>query len=205
MSTRFVCFSLLLSVADAVLCSSFDERSCTGCTSSGECEWDADGATCLTIADSPNCGGIGITSVDDGMTMDDGHHHDDAATDDGVDLSGACQSEGSYPLYCTEEESNGVSPDGSSHAMAGHFMPDGVTMYHGDYTGDADACDCELDESDESDESGPDSSESESDHDDHDDHDHDDHDDQPVVESDGASRTTIGVLLAAIPLALSLC
>jgi len=110
------------------------------------------------------------------------HDHDTDPTDEGADLSDACQHEGGYPLYCTEAEANLVSPDGSSHSMGDHHMPDGVTMFHGDYTGDADECACE---------------ESDDGHAGHDDHDHD-HDHDEEEDADAASRAMpVGALVAA--------
>lgn len=106
------------------------------------------------------------------------HDHDTDDTDEGADLSDACQHENSHPLYCTEAEANLVSPDGTSHSMGDHHMPDGVTFFHGDYTGDADECACE---------------ESDDGHAGHDDHDHDEEE-----EADAASRAMpVGALVAA--------
>jgi len=46
---------------DAVLCSSFDdEASCDGCTFEGECVWDSAREACKAVADSENCGAIGL-------------------------------------------------------------------------------------------------------------------------------------------------
>ena len=104
--------------------------------------------------------------------------HDTDPTDEEADLSDACQHENSHPLYCTEAEANLVSPDGSSHSKGDHYMPDGVTFFHGDYTGDADECACE---------------ESDDGHAGHDDHDHDEEE-----EVDAASRAMpVGALVAA--------
>jgi len=61
--------------------------------------------------------------------------------------SDACQNAGNYPLYCTEAEANVVSPENSSHShmmgSANTYMPNGVTMHHGDYAGNAVQCDCD--------------------------------------------------------------
>jgi len=67
-------------------------------------------------------------------------------------------------------------------------MPNGVTMYHGDYAGDAATCDCE-------DMGGMD------DHDDHHGHDHGDHhghDHDDDEESDAASALVPSLLLLGL-------
>ena len=38
----------------------------------------------------------------------------------------------------------GIRHFAGSHAHSGLYMPNGVTMYHGDYAGDAATCDCAV-------------------------------------------------------------
>mmetsp|Transcript_12618 Transcript_12618/g.37524 ORF Transcript_12618/g.37524 Transcript_12618/m.37524 type:complete len:322 (-) Transcript_12618:65-1030(-) len=54
--------SLLAPGARAIVCSSFDEASCSGCVSSGECFWNA--GKCDTDPESEKCGEVGITGGD---------------------------------------------------------------------------------------------------------------------------------------------
>ena len=56
------------------------------------------------------------------------------------EVAGACSEDGGYPYFCTEDEANAASPDGTSHEHHGYWMPLGVTMYHGDFDGVAPAC-----------------------------------------------------------------
>ena len=104
-----------------------------------------------------------------------------------VEYAGACQSSGAYPSYCTEAEANAVG-DGTSHAHGGVHMPNGVSMYHGDYPGDADECACDDDADDHAHDDG---------------HDHDHGDDPTDEEADGAAPRALAGLagLAALGLA----
>ena len=57
---------------------------------------------------------------------------------------GPCQASDTYPLFCTAAEAEAMSPSNGHHMMAGLFMPNGVDpMCHGNYVGDATACECE--------------------------------------------------------------
>jgi len=80
----------------------------------------------------------------------------------------ACAKAGVYPMYCSEEEAQMASPQGTAHYEGGDsWMPDleNEEVFHGDYVGDAEECACEGNAP-----SG--------DHNDQDSHDHDhDHDD----------------------------
>jgi hypothetical protein len=135
----------------------------------GECVFDEDKG-CTTIANSVNC--------PDGPAITDAE---------------GCQSMASYPMYCVEKQAENASPEGTAMTHGQCYMPEGVTMYHGDYAGDAVQCDCEC-EAEE--------------HDDHDGHDHgeeeeEEHDDEkPTYESDGAARLA-PALLAAVGAALA--
>ena len=57
---------------------------------------------------------------------------------------GPCQASDTYPLFCTAAEAEAMNPSNGHHMMAGLFMPNGVDpMCHGNYVGDATACECE--------------------------------------------------------------
>ena len=171
MTLKYIATLVLARSARALVCSTYKTpETCSGCVSSGECVWqemktgeimdeseyrrklEGEGS-CVADADSPNCGPIGITAVD------------------GVDeVAGACSEDGGYPYFCTEDEANAASPDGTSHEHHGYWMPLGVTMYHGDFDGVAPACECEG--AHHGGAADGDHDESEEAHDDHDGHDH---------------------------------
>jgi uncharacterized protein (DUF305 family) len=68
-----------------------------------------------------------------------GASHDHRDLEDSV----PCQSEKTYPNYCTESEANHASPTETSHQHAGVlWMPEDVEQYHGNYNGDAPECTC---------------------------------------------------------------
>ena len=101
----------------------------------------------------------------------------------------------SYPMYCTEKQAENASPEGTAHTHGQCYMPDLVTLYHGDYAGDAALCDCECE------------SEAKEEEEEHDGHDHgeeeeEEHDEKPTYESDGAARLA-PALLAAVGAALA--
>ena len=107
----------------------------------------------------------------------------------------------SYPMYCTEKQAENASPEGTAHTHGQCYMPDLVTLYHGDYAGDAALCDCECEaeEEEEEEHDGHDhGEEEEEEHDDHDGHDH-----GMVEESDGSARLAPTLLAAAISAALA--
>ena len=62
----FALVALVLGVVNAIDCSSFDNdrAGCKGCVASGECVLDEETGKCETVADSPNCGDIGITRAE---------------------------------------------------------------------------------------------------------------------------------------------
>ena len=83
----------------------------------------------------------------------DGHDHGHGGGSDAAECAfdapeskpfGPCQASDTYPLFCTAEEAEAMSPSNGHHMMAGLFMPNGVDpMCHGNYVGDATACECE--------------------------------------------------------------
>mmetsp|Transcript_13763 Transcript_13763/g.17169 ORF Transcript_13763/g.17169 Transcript_13763/m.17169 type:complete len:299 (+) Transcript_13763:76-972(+) len=125
-----VLLSCINSVA-AVLCSSFDQENCFGCTSSGECFWEEE--SCETLENSVNCGDIGITSVDD-----EEHHHADEEHEE------PCQKDGAFPFYCSKELAIQVSPLDATTMLYGLYMPDDDSrIVMSSYAGPEAECTCE--------------------------------------------------------------
>ena len=83
---------------------------------------------------------------DGGHDHGGGHGGDAECTFDAPESKpfGPCQMSDTYPLFCTAAEAEAMSPSNGYHMMAGLFMPNGVMpMCHGNYVGDAAACECD--------------------------------------------------------------
>jgi len=152
--------------AITVICSSYDEMHCQGCTSDGPCHWGGPSLGCTAKTDekceTPNDGhgggehgnsgdpdsGHGVGHGDHGSGHGE-HGHGGGGSDPGFvcdPVSEPCQKDSTFPLYCEAASADAASPVQDHHMMAGLYMPNpdptkGLPkMHHGNYDGDAPSC-----------------------------------------------------------------
>ena len=128
--------------AITVICSSYDEMHCQGCTSDGPCHWGGPSLGCTAKTDekceTPNDGhgggehgnsgdpdsGHGVGHGDHGSGHGE-HGHGGGGSDPGFvcdPVSEPCQKDSTFPLYCEAASADAASPVEDHHMMAGLFI-----------------------------------------------------------------------------------